>query len=145
MTGRDIAKHFEGLRCKAYRDPVGILTIGYGHTKGVKEGMIISPTHAEELFEGDWLVARGQTLRLCPRVGGNRLDALIDFTFNLGSGRLAASTLRRLVNRGDWLGAEKEFSKWVFGGGRKLPGLILRRAAEQELFNLPESLPGNLE
>ena len=137
MTGREIAKHFEGLRCRAYRDPAGILTIGYGHTKGVKEGMIISPTHAGELFEGDWALAQLQTLRLCPRIQGNHLDALTDFVFNLGSGRLAASTLRRLVNRGDWVRAADEFPKWCWGGGKKLSGLVLRRRAEDLLFKSP--------
>lgn len=135
MTGREIARHFEGLRCRAYRCPAGILTIGYGHIRGVQEGMIISPRHAEELLEEDWAIARAQTLRLCPSLTGNRLDAIIDFVFNLGAGRLAASTLRRRINRGEWNGATRELSKWVWGGGRKLPGLILRRAAEQELFN----------
>jgi len=136
MTGREIAKRFEGLRCQAYRCPAGLWTIGYGHTWGVREGMIISPTHAEELFEGDWAVARGQVVRLCPRLRGNRLDAITDFVFNMGAGRLAASTLRRRINAGDWRGAVEEIPRWVYGGGRKLPGLVLRRAAEVRLFNL---------
>ncbi len=132
--GQEVVKHFEGLRLEAYRDPAGIWTIGYGHTRGVKEGMVISYPHAMEFLGMDWAEALGQTLHLCPRVRDNRLEALTDFVFNLGAGRLAASTLRRLVNRGEWRRAGEEFPKWCWGGGRKLPGLVLRRSAEQALF-----------
>lgn len=58
----------------------------------------------------------------------------MSFTFNLGSGRLQSSTLRQKINRSDYEGAAGEFKRWVYGGGRKLPGLIARRADEEALF-----------
>ncbi len=59
-----------------------------------------------------------------------RLAAIVDFTFNLGGGRLQTSTLRRRVNQRDWAAAAKELRRWVYGGGKVLPGLVARREAE---------------
>ena len=73
------------------------------------------------------------TLRYCPVLATEpkgRLAAIVDFTFNLGAGRLQASTLRRRVNQRDWSGAAQELRRWVYGGGKVLPGLVLRREAE---------------
>jgi lysozyme len=63
-----------------------------------------------------------------------RLAAIVDFTFNLGAGRLQTSTLRRRVNQRDWAAAAKELHRWVYGGGKVLPGLVKRRMAEVALF-----------
>jgi lysozyme len=63
-----------------------------------------------------------------------RLAAIVDFTFNLGAGRLQASTLRRRVNQRDWVAARQELSRWVYGGGKVLPGLVARREAEVGLL-----------
>lgn len=133
-SGQEIVKYFEGLRLKAYRCPAGIWTIGWGSTRGVVPGMVIDYAEAVRRFKLDWAVAQNAVLRLCPGLSGPRLDAITDFVFNLGSGRLAASTLRRRINRGDWRGAAEELGKWVFAGGHKLPGLVARRAAEKALF-----------
>jgi lysozyme len=59
-----------------------------------------------------------------------RLAAIVDFTFNLGAGRLQTSTLRRRVNQRDWIAAATELRRWIYGGGKVLPGLVARRAAE---------------
>ena len=59
---------------------------------------------------------------------------MVDFTFNLGAGRLQTSTLRRRINQTDWVGARLELRKWVHGGGRVLPGLVVRRQAEIALM-----------
>lgn len=59
-----------------------------------------------------------------------RLAAIVDFTFNLGAGRLQTSTLRRRVNQRDWAAAATELRRWVYGGGKVLPGLVARREAE---------------
>lgn len=75
-----------------------------------------------------------QSLRLSPRLSGQRLVAITDFVFNLGPTRYASSTLRRRVNEEDWDEARYEIRKWVFGGGKKLPGLIIRREAEAALL-----------
>ena len=69
--------------------------------------------------------------RLTPEA---RLAAIVDFTFNLGAGRLQTSTLRRRVNQRDWVGAASELRRWVYGGGRVLPGLVARREAECRLI-----------
>ena len=76
------------------------------------------------------------TLDICPTLADedDRLAAITDFVFNLGPVRLRASTLKRRVNARDWEGAKVELRKWVFGGGRKLPGLVIRREAEAALL-----------
>ena len=77
------------------------------------------------------------TLRYCPVLATERegrLAAIVDFTFNLGSGRLQASTLRRRVNQRDWPGAAQELRRWVYGGGKVLPGLVARREVECRLI-----------
>ena len=77
------------------------------------------------------------TLRYCPVLATEpeeRLAAIVDFTFNLGAGRLQASTLRRRVHQRDWLQATNELRRWIYGGGRILPGLISRRSHEAALL-----------
>ncbi len=79
------------------------------------------------------------TLRYCPVLAAEpegRLAAIVDFTFNLGAGRLQTSTLRRRINQQDWSSAALELRRWVYGGGRVLPGLVLRREAEIQLLAL---------
>jgi lysozyme len=93
----------------------------------------MSMEEAEEILATDLQVALKATLRYCPVLATepeHRLAAIVDFTFNLGAGRLQMSTLRRRVNQQDWEGAKRELGKWVYGGGRVLPGLVLRRQAE---------------
>jgi lysozyme len=83
------------------------------------------------------------TLRYCPVLATEpegRLAAIVDFTFNLGAGRLQASTLRRRVNQLDWAGVAQELRRWVYGGGKVLPGLVLRREAEVLHLFLSKSL-----
>ena len=72
-------------------------------------------------------------MRYCPVLvtePEGRLAAIVDFTFNLGGGRLQTSTLRRRINQRDWSGSAKELRRWVYGGGKVLPGLVARREAE---------------
>jgi lysozyme len=76
-------------------------------------------------------------LRYCPVLATEpegRLAAIVDFTFNLGAGRLQTSTLRRRVNQRDWIAANQELRRWVYGGGKVLPGLIARREVEVALL-----------
>lgn len=73
-------------------------------------------------------------LRLSPSLEGDRLTSIADFIFNLGPTKYAASTLRKRVNEGRWEDARTELRRWVYGGGRKLPGLVLRREAEATLL-----------
>lgn len=142
----DIAKQFEGFERRVKRGleiaavpyvcPAGFWTIGYGHLCD-KSHPPIAEAQGEAYLMQDMATALAQTLRLCPVLAvesEGKLAALVDFTFNLGAGRLSASTLRRRVNQRDWRGAAAELRKWVWGGGRKLPGLILRRESEVRLL-----------
>jgi lysozyme len=90
----------------------------------------------EAYLATDMTDALQATLRYCPVLAAEpegRLAAIVDFTFNLGAGRLQASTLRRRVNQRDWPGAAQELRRWVYGGGKVLPGLVFRRESESWL------------
>jgi lysozyme len=92
---------------------------------------------AEVYLAGDLVTALRATLRYCPVLATepeNRLAAIVDFTFNLGAGRLQTSTLRRRINQLDWSAAASELRRWVRGGGRVLPGLVVRRQVESQLL-----------
>lgn len=145
-----IVKRFEGLHRVAIMKPVvmvapyicpaGYPTIGYGHVVASMDHRWITEDEAEQLLMGDLEKFVASALRLCPRLWlepPDRLAAIASFAFNLGAGRLQTSTLRRRVNEGDWLAAHAELQRWVYGGGKKLPGLIARRAAEGQLLLNP--------
>lgn len=137
--GLNLVKQFEGLVLKAYRDPVGIWTIGYGHTgPEVGPGDVITKAQAEALLKKD-LIRFEQAVRSLVKVplNSNQFSALVSFTFNVGSGALAQSTLLSLLNQRDYQGAGDQFSRWVYGDGRVLPGLVTRRNAERDLFLTP--------
>lgn len=140
-----LAKRFEGFcrvpkndpgRAHPYICPAGFWTIGYGHLCDAAHSPI---TEAEAVvyLSRDLETALAATLRHCPVLAAEpegRLAAIMDFTFNLGAGRLQTSTLRRRVNQRDWPGAAQELRRWVHGGGRVLPGLVARREAEVTLL-----------
>lgn len=141
----DLAKRFEGFhrvpkhdpgRAHPYVCPAGYRTIGYGRLCDPLHSPI-SETQAEAYLAQDLMTAMKATLRYCPVLSTeseSRLAAIIDFTFNLGAGRLQTSTLRRRVNQRDWPGAASELKRWVYGGGVVLPGLVIRRAANAALI-----------
>ena len=145
QKGVDLVKHFEGVRLTAYVDPVGILTIGYGHTgNDVTHGLTISEEKADQFLRADLeKAAAGVRRAVTVDLNSNQFSALTSFAFNVGIGGLRSSTLLRRLNAGDVRGASKEFSKWVKGtiNGRKisLPGLVRRRKAEQALFDTAEA------
>lgn len=142
----ELAKQFEGFhrvpkfdsqkRAHPYLCPAGYWTIGYGH--------LCEPTHtpiteteADVYLAHDLQTALAATLRYCPLLVAEperRLSAIVDFTFNLGAGRLQTSTLRWRINQRDWEGAARELLRWVNGGGRVLPGLVARRSCEAALL-----------
>jgi len=96
----------------------------------------ITKGEAEAYLAQDLKVALAATLRYCPVLAAEpegRLAAIVDFTFNLGAGRLQTSTLRRRVNERDWKAAALELRRWVYGGGKVLPGLVARRNLEARL------------
>ena len=141
----ELAKRFEGFhrvaradpgRAQPYICPAGYWTIGYGHLCDPKHPPI-TEAEAEIYLARDLQTALVATLRYCPVLAPEpegRLAAIVDFTFNLGTGRLQTSTLRRRVNQRDWVAAGQELRRWVYGGGKSLPGLVARRAAEVTLI-----------
>lgn len=134
-NGINLIKRFEGLELKAYKDSVGILTIGYGHTHAVKAGDVITGEQADAFLREDLQVAELTiNTNVKVKLTQGQFDALTSFVFNLGSGNFVKSTLIRKLNAGDYAGAADEFGKWVNAGGKKLPGLVKRRAAEREVF-----------
>ncbi|WP_421088252.1 lysozyme [Ralstonia mannitolilytica] len=151
-TAIELAKRFEGLhrvpkadpgRAYPYICPAGYWTIGYGHLCNAQHPPI-TETEAEAYLTHDLQMALTATLRYCPVLATEpegRLAAIVDFTFNLGGGRLQTSTVRRRVNQRDWPAAATELRRWVYGGGRVLPGLVARRSLEAALI-LRESATG---
>ncbi len=145
----ELAKRFEGFhrvpkhdpnRAYPYICPAGYPTIGYGHLCDPKHPPI-TEVEAEAYLAQDLKVALAATLRYCPVLAAEpegRLAAIVDFTFNLGAGRLQTSTLRRRVNQRDWDASARELRRWVYGGGRVLPGLVTRREAEVALLLITE-------
>jgi len=134
----DLVKHFEGFSSKPYVCPAGFLTIGYGHVvpNDYPRATRVTPEEAEDLLRKDLRVAALGVLRLTKvPLSDNQYGALVSFVFNLGAGRYQSSTLRMKINRGDYSEAAEEFPKWVYGGGRKLPGLVARRDAEARVFS----------
>ena len=137
----DLAKRFEGFhrvpkadpgRAHPYICPAGFHTIGYGHLCDPAHPSI-TEAEAEVYLARDLITALNATLRYCPVLATEpegRLAAIVDFTFNLGPGRLQTSTLRRRINQQDWSAAALELRRWVYGGGKVLPGLVARREAE---------------
>ncbi len=133
--GLELIKRFEGCRLDAYRDSVGVWTIGYGHTRGVREGMKCTEQMAEDWLREDVRHAETcvhQSVAAALTQGG--FDALVSFVFNLGCGNFRKSTLLRLVNDGRMDDAQLEFARWNKAGGTVLAGLTARREAEAERF-----------
>lgn len=129
-----VVSYYEGYRPSAYRDPVGIPTICYGHTATARIGQTLSQERCTELLQADLGVAfaavdRRTNVELPPPTRA----ALASFVYNVGEGNFARSTLLRKLNAGDLHGACHELSRWVYAGGRQLNGLIKRRATEKEL------------
>lgn len=130
-----LIRRFEGLRLRAYYCPAGVLTCGYGSTgPDIAPDTVWTKEQADARMQLD--AARFETAarRMCPALQGNALAAVADFAYNFGATRLKASTLRRKINAGDMAGTRAELAKWVRGGGRILPGLVARRAAEAALL-----------
>jgi len=137
-----LAEQFEGFRSRPYLCPAGVATIGLGATSypdGRRVTMSDPPITrevGEQLMHGQVTqVYQPGTRALCPGLSGDALGAITDFAFNLGLTRLKGSTLRRRVNAGDMTGAVVELMKWIRGGGRVLPGLVLRRRAEASFLS----------
>lgn len=132
-----LIRRFEGCRLTPYLCPAGVWTCGWGSTgPDVFPGRAWTQQYADERLASDAQKFAIATRALCPELAGESLCAIADFAYNLGVGRLKASTLRRKLNEGDWSAAAKELRKWVNGGGRPLKGLVIRRDAEAAVLLL---------
>lgn len=135
----DLIKQFEGFSATSYKCPAGVQTIGYGTTrikgKAVTAGQSCTKEEAEQYLRDD-LQTFAQAIKRVVKVPltDNQFSALLSFTYNLGVGALEGSTLLRRLNDGNYAAARNEFFKWVNAGGKPLPGLVKRRAAEAALF-----------
>ena len=130
-----LVQKFEGFCSKSYRCPAGVLTIGYGHTRGVKQGDVCSKEQALLFLREDLQSAANTVdfLVTVPLTQG-QYDALCCFIFNIGAKKFRGSTLLRKLNNQDYKGAADEFLRWTKAGGRELSGLVKRRKAERSLF-----------
>lgn len=131
----ELIKASEGCRLVAYQKKGDVPTIGWGHTKGVYLGMVITLEQAKEFLIQDVAHAASGVTRLTDvQLTTNQYAALIDFAFNLGVGRYQSSTVRMRINRGDYEGGAQVLLKYVYAKGVILPGLVTRRRAEYQLF-----------
>lgn len=138
-----LVSYFEGFYSKPYLCPARVPTIGYGSTRypdGKRVTLQDAPItrdRAIAIMEHELEGCVISTIKQCPillTVDSNYLGALVDFVYNLGAGAFASSTLKRKVNAGLWGEVPAQLSKWVYGGGKKLRGLVLRRQAEANYF-----------
>lgn len=136
MTLKELIQSFEGCSLRAYLDLGGKLTIGYGCTRDVAPGQVITPEEAEKRLEEDitHIIQRLSPLILVP-LTDTQLNACVSLAFNIGIGAFSKSTLLKKLNNGDYRGASKEFIRWCYVHGGYSPGLEKRRRAEQALFN----------
>lgn len=134
-AGLDLIKSSEGCELKAYKDAVGVWTIGYGSTGShVKPGMTITQAQAEELLRSDLRRFEDAVAEYCQVATDNQFAAMVSLAFNVGEENFRTSTLRRLHNAGDHAGAQAQFARWNKAGGRVLSGLVTRRANEAALY-----------
>ena len=133
--GIELIKHFEGCELEAYKCPAGVWTIGYGHIKGVKEGMKITEHQAEEMLKSELHEYEGYINDyVTVPLNQNQFDAMVSWVYNLGGGNLKASTLLKVLNAGDYDGVPAQMLRWNKAGGKVLEGLTRRRQAEADLF-----------
>jgi lysozyme len=131
QAGLQLIESFEGLRLTSYQDSVGVWTIGYGHTLGVKAGQTITQQQAQAFLQQDLGVAEGAVNRLGLTLTDNQFAALVSFTFNLGAGNL-----NKLMKNG-LAAVPDRILLFDHAGGRALPGLTRRRQAERALYLTP--------
>jgi lysozyme len=134
--GIRLIRHFEGCRLTAYHDPVGILTIGYGHTGAdVRQGMTITQDQADALLGEDLMKFAQGVRRVVPStINHAQFSACVSLAYNVGLGAFEVSTLLKRIGANEYWDAANEFTRWNKAGGKVLPGLLRRRWAERDLF-----------
>lgn len=133
--GLAILKEFEGCKLTVYKDLVGYLTVGYGQRTNLPEGTIITQDEADKLLEKS-VELTSQGVKACVKVplNENQFSALVCLAYNIGISALQESTLVRLLNASDYIGASQQFVRWDKAGGKDIPGLLRRRLTEKALF-----------
>ena len=141
QEGIALIKKFEGCELEAYKCPAGVWTIGYGHTKDVKEGDRINKDEANYLLEEEMIEYEGYINDMVEvPLEQNQFDALTSWVYNLGSSNLMSSTMLTLLNEGKYDEVPQQIKRWNKAGGKVLDGLVKRREAEALLFEGKEWL-----
>jgi len=140
-AGLRIIKEFEGLRLRAYRCPAGVWTIGYGHTRTARKGQVITEAEADRLLREDLRVFEQGVL---DALGGaptteNQFSAMVSLAYNIGLGAFRRSKVLAFHKAGKTAEAARAFANWRKAGGKVLPGLVRRRAAEAKLYLTPDN------
>lgn len=140
QAGLDLIKRYEGWRANAYRDAVGIWTIGYGHTSMAGHPKVTAGLKITQA-EGDAILARdvekfatGVARLIKVPLKDNQFSALVSFAFNVGLGAFEGSSVLKYVNHSNFAGVPGRLKLWNKAGGKTLPGLVKRRAAEGKMF-----------
>ena len=138
-NGLALIRSFEGLRLNAYKCLAGVVTIGYGTTKGVKMGDSVTKAEAESMLCDDVqrFVDHIEALVTVP-LNQNHIDALASFVYNVGPTAFAKSTLLKYLNAGLYKDAAGQFLRWNRAANNVVAGLTRRRVAEKALFETPE-------
>jgi lysozyme len=128
---------FEGCRLGAYQDVAGVWTIGWGETAGVQPGQVWTREQADAALRLRVKQFLADVLQRCPALRGappQRIAACVSLAYNIGASAFGASSVCRNIMAGNLSGAADSFLLWDKAGGRKVPGLARRRAAERTLF-----------
>ncbi|MGQ7245471.1 lysozyme [Salinicola sp. V024] len=129
-----IVPWFEGTEMQSYQDAVGVWTVCTGHTGDVTAGMTATPAQCEAFLRSDLGVALSAVDDLVTvDIPETTRASLGSFVFNVGRGAFAGSTLLKKLNAGDIVGACNQLPRWVYAGGKRLRGLVTRRAEERSL------------
>ena len=135
QEGISLIKKFEGCEYNAYKCAADVLTIGYGHTKDVKEGDLVTKQEAENLLTKDLEEFEESVIEAVDMpMSQHQFDALVSWTFNLGPSNLNSSTMLKVLNKGDYEDVPAQIKRWNKAGGKVLEGLTRRREAEALLF-----------
>lgn len=133
--GIELIKKFEGLKLKAYKCPAGVLTIGYGHTGGVKATDVISNQQAESFLISDLEAFEKEINAFGFKLNQNQFDALISFCYNLGVSAFVHSSIFKLIKIDPNTKAiGSVWNRYVYANKQILSGLVARRKAESELY-----------
>jgi len=135
QEGLSLIKKFEGCELEAYKCAAGVWTIGYGSTKGVKEGDTLTEEETDNLLLHEMDEYEGYVLEAVEMpLSQHQFDAIVSWTFNLGPSNLKASTMLKVLNKGNYEDVPAQIKRWNKAGGKVLEGLIRRREAEALLF-----------